>query len=67
MPESRPSSEIKDLVDFFGQWPSLRTAAISLQQDPKLDAEQALMLDWMIRVIDRVGPADLDVQRGPMQ
>lgn len=64
MPTNSPSSQIEDLVDFFGRWPRMRQEAVNLREDPKLAPEQATMLEWMIFVIDRVGPADLDHQEG---
>lgn len=64
MPSNSPSSEIEDLVDFFGRWPNTRRKALNLLESPELDSEQANILKWMIFVIDRVGPADLDNQEG---
>lgn len=64
MPSNSPSSEIEDLVDFFGRWPNTRQTAVKMLEDPKLDPEQATVLEWMIFVIDRVGPADLGSQEG---
>jgi len=50
--------EIKDLVDFYERWPDLRKHAVAMQSAPYLSKEKTALLEWMIMVIDRVGPAD---------
>ncbi|MDG1863324.1 MAG: hypothetical protein P8J02_09010 [Yoonia sp.] len=51
--------EIKDLVDFYERWPELRKHAVEMQSAPHLAEEKTALLEWMIMVIDRVGPSDL--------
>lgn len=60
MPKRKPPQEIEDLVDFYRCWPELRGEMLKLQNTTHLTAEQAPILEWMIFVVDRVGPADLD-------
>ncbi len=50
---------IEGLVEFYEHWHTLRTQAVALSKSTALTEEQAIMIEWMIRVIDRVGPADL--------
>ncbi|GAA6189782.1 hypothetical protein [Litorivita sp. NS0012-18] len=50
---------IQDLVDFYHRWPELREEAVSVAETCKLEGGQREILGWMIKVIDRVGPADL--------
>lgn len=58
------SDKIADLVEFFHHWSELRDAAISLCSDPRLESRQAMVLNWMIFIVDRVGPEDLGVEKG---
>lgn len=51
--------EIEDLVDFYQRWPDLRTTAMILSRDERLDPKERTILQWMVRVVDRVGPVDL--------
>lgn len=55
--------EVKDLIDFYRLWPDMRNDAVSLQNDPRLEPHHAFMIKWMILVVDRVGPADLDTRK----
>lgn len=50
---------IADLVDFYKCWPDLRVTAMKLKKNNALAEKDIEVLDWMIRVVDRVGPADL--------
>ena len=56
-PES--GEDIQDLVDFYQQWPELREVAMTLSRDGRLDRTERVILQWMVRVVDRVGPVDL--------
>lgn len=58
-PPERPEEPIADLVDFYRRWPDLRSEARAMADGTALAPEQREVLDWMIRVVDRVGPADL--------
>lgn len=50
---------INDAVDFYRQWPSLRLRVHDIIDAPQNDADQAEILNWMIKIIDRIGPNDL--------
>lgn len=62
MPITASEDPIEDLVDFYKRWPDLRDEATRLQRASFLTTEQASILNWMVLVIDRVGPADFDPQ-----
>lgn len=51
--------KIHDLVDFYRHWPEMRAQAQSLQARQDISDDQQEVLEWMIRVVDRVGPSDL--------
>jgi hypothetical protein len=51
---------IEDLVDFYKNWPELRSVAVDLRKHCDLCEKDIEVLNWMIRVVDRVGPADLE-------
>jgi hypothetical protein len=51
---------IEDLVDFYKYWPELRPNAIKMTKNNSLGDKDINILDWMIRVVDRVGPVDLE-------
>ena len=51
---------IEDIVDFYRRWPDLRSEAEQIMTDAQLDEEQKTLMKWMVFVIDRVGPADLE-------
>lgn len=58
---NRPGAriEIDSIMEFYRRWPGLRKHPEALLACAHLSAEQREVLDWMIRVVDRVGPADL--------
>lgn len=60
MPKPENKIVIEDLVDFYKRWPELRQEALAIQNAPRLAADKKALLEWMIMVIDRVGPADLE-------
>lgn len=49
----------RDLSDFILRWPQFRAHAQALQNEPAADPQQRLVLNWLIALADRVGPADL--------
>lgn len=57
--------EIDSINEFYRRWPSLRAYPATLLEKHDLSAEQRLVLEWMVLVIDRVGPADLHTIRRP--
>lgn len=58
MPEQANEIVIEDLVDFYRRWPELRNEALAISTDGHLSQNRKALLEWMILVIDRVGPAD---------
>lgn len=50
---------IVDAVDFYEQWPILRQRAEKLVETQQMTKEDALLLHWMIRMVDMVGPRDI--------
>lgn len=50
----------ENLVDFYKQWPDLKPEAASMKRKANLTDRERVLLEWMIFVVDRVGPADLD-------
>lgn len=52
--------QITDLVDFYRQWPEMRRQACALRDRGDVGEEDREILKWMIRVVDRVGPSDLN-------
>ena len=60
MSEKGKQPAIENLVDFYRCWPELRAAAVHLKNKKTLDPEDVDVLDWMIRIVDRVGPSDLE-------
>ncbi|MGY9046829.1 hypothetical protein P775_01090 [Puniceibacterium antarcticum] len=52
--------KIVDLFDFFQRWPSLRHAMIEVCSGSEISPHDSATLRWMIEVVDRVGPRDLD-------
>ena len=59
MSERTSHGDIEDLVDFYNRWPDLRPVAMRVRTDDRLKPEEQDILNWMILMIDRVGPADL--------
>ncbi|NHF72023.1 hypothetical protein [Paracoccus xiamenensis] len=55
----QPKLEIRSINEFYERWPSLRKFPMELTQKDTLTPNQRIVLDWMMLVIDRVGPADL--------
>jgi len=51
---------IEDVVDFYRKWPDLRSRVRSLITDGVQDADDQELLRWMIKIIDRIGPHDVD-------
>jgi len=60
MGSSDEGKYIEGLVEFYVHWPALRVQAIALSRNEALTEEQTEIVEWMVRVIDRVGPADLN-------
>ncbi|WP_439123277.1 hypothetical protein [Marivita sp.] len=59
MSERHVSVEITDAVDFYSQWPKLRSQAEQMAKSYALDDADAELLFWMIKMVDMVGPKDI--------
>ena len=59
MSSGKKKAEIKDVFDFYTQWPELRDRIVTLREKGGLTAEDRHILSWMIHVMDRVGPSDV--------
>jgi hypothetical protein len=55
-----PQREIEDLVDFYDRWPELRDDICKLRAGEMVTADQAAIVRWMVFMVDRVGPSDLE-------
>lgn len=55
-----PQRQIEDLVDFYKRWPGLRDDICKLRAGEMVTADQAAIVRWMVFMMDRVGPADLE-------
>lgn len=56
--------KIRDVADFHLHWPQFRPLALQLARKPDLSAPEADTLGWMIELMDRIGPKDLEDDRG---
>lgn len=53
-------SDIRDLSDFHLNWTSFRSIAAGLTcTGSRLAIEERLVVEWLVRLADRVGEADL--------
>ncbi|MFA8386418.1 MAG: hypothetical protein ACEPO2_12400 [Pelagibaca sp.] len=59
MSEKHAPTAIKDAVDFYEQWPKLRSRMERLADRYPLAEDDAEVLSWMIRMVDMVGPQDI--------
>jgi hypothetical protein len=61
----RPYSKIPphDLIDFYSRWPEFREVAVALAGRADLSASQRDTVNWLILLVDRIGPRDL----GPLE
>jgi hypothetical protein len=60
VPEDDAEMIAEDLIDFYRRWPELRGVAISLSEKTDLSAMQRNLVQWMIKLLDRVGPMDFE-------
>ncbi len=49
----------RDLVDFHLRWPEFRTLAARVAENKNLAASEREIVQWLLRLADRVGPRDL--------
>jgi len=59
MPPSEPRFSIDDVVEFYSRWPELRKRVLELAQAEKTGPADGEVLNWMVLIIDRIGPNDL--------
>ena len=50
---------IANLVDFYARWPMLRRQMQKVASGAPLSSDDQQVLQWLIRIIDMVGPGDL--------
>ncbi len=51
--------QFKDLFDFYNQWLSLRPEIANLISSGRLSERETVIIRFMMKVIDRVGPGDV--------
>lgn len=59
-----PSAKVRDVADFHLRWPEFRPLAAGLGQSTRLTLAEADTLGWMIALLDRIGPQDLENGQG---
>jgi hypothetical protein len=60
----RPRADLRDrpfrdLADFHLRWPDYKQAAIDAASTPGMPADQREVLEWLVRLADRVGKKDI--------
>ena len=51
---------VRDVADFHLRWREFRPVARNLCRNPALSGEEADTLAWMIELMDRIGPQDVE-------
>lgn len=51
---------IRDLPDFHLNWSHLRQTAVSLPERHSFSTEDRALLEWLIRMADRIGERDIE-------
>jgi len=51
------------VIDFYRRWPEFREIALRLAQRADLSAPQRETVEWLIRLVDRIGERDV----GPLE
>lgn len=59
-PKSTAISDVRDVADFHLRWPEFRPIAKSLSCNPTLSPTESDTLVWMIELLNRIGPHDLE-------
>jgi hypothetical protein len=54
------SQRARDVADFQSRWGEFRPNAASALRNPTLTAAELDTLGWMIEVMDRIAPRDVD-------
>jgi|OM-RGC.v1.036069094 hypothetical protein len=63
MSDASAPSKITSAIEFYERWPSLRHRAERLVEACEATPQDAELLEWMIKVIDMVGPNDLSDEK----
>ena len=58
--QALPGTKVRDVADFHSRWREFRPIAIGVGQSARLSPAEADTLGWMIALLDRIGPKDLD-------
>jgi hypothetical protein len=53
----------RDLSDFILRWPDFKKVAETVRKDASEDERKRLVIEWLIELADRVGPADIEASR----
>jgi hypothetical protein len=56
--------QVRDLPDFHLNWRILRHQALSMPERHSFGEDDRLLLDWLIRMADRIGEHDLGPKKG---
>lgn len=63
MSNTDPLPPIKGVMDFYARWPALRPRIEAIVRGGTITDDDLMILDWLAKIADMVGPADLDGQR----
>lgn len=59
MSQHEPLPPVKDIVDFYARWPELRPRMEALTNGAPMTADDVIILQWLIKVADMIGPTDV--------
>lgn len=54
------AAPIKDVFDFYSRWPELRPQVLTLIETGECAAGDQEILSWLVKIMDRVGPPDVE-------
>ena len=58
--QTTPDAKVRDVADFHLRWREFRPVALGIGQHLRLSDLESDTLGWMIALLDRIGPLDLD-------
>jgi hypothetical protein len=58
--QSNPGVKVRDVADFHLRWREFRPVAKALGQSARLTEVESDTLHWMVELLDRIGPKDLE-------
>ncbi len=61
--DSDGKDQVTDLMDFHLRWNEFRGHAVSVSKKPNLNSTEQTTIDWLIRMADRIGEADIRAGR----